>query len=100
MENNKKEAVYAIIKNVIESYSIEIGKIISNVTNETRLVGASSLFDSSDLVQIIVEVEDRINSKFNTDLTLTDEKAMSRSTSPFINVETFARFITERLDEE
>ena len=51
----------------------------------------------SDLVQIIVEVEDKINQVFNTDITLTDEKAMSRTTSPFVNIRTLVNFLVENL---
>jgi hypothetical protein len=100
MQSITKEEVFEIVSDVIKSYSIEINSEIKNINHDTRLIGISSQFDSSDLVQIIVEVEDRINSVCNSEITLTDEKAMSRTTSPFINVETFVRFIKEKLDEK
>jgi acyl carrier protein len=100
MENYKKEEIFELVKNVIISYSNEIDKKINDVNYGTRLIGSTSQLDSSDLVQIIVEVEDLINLKFGTDLTLTDEKAMSRTTSPFINIETFVSFINEKLNEK
>lgn len=94
---NPKNIVYFIVSEVITSYSLEVNKNIEFNENTTRLIGNTSPFDSSDLVQLIVEIEDRINEKFGTDITLTDEKAMSRSTSPFSTVETLVNFIIEKL---
>ena len=100
MENYKKEEIFDLVRNVIISYSNEVDKKINDVNYETRLIGSSSQLDSSDLVQIIVEVEDIVNTKYGSELTLTDEKAMSRTTSPFINIETFVSFINEKLNEK
>jgi acyl carrier protein len=97
MSIEKYEKCKIIVIDTITNYSNEIGKPIGMINEITRLLGSSSSFDSSDLIQIIVEIEDKINLEFNTDITLTDEKAMSRSTSPFINVETLTKFIIENL---
>ena len=96
--DNKKEICLEIVVNAISDYCKEIGKSNEEINESTRLIGASSPFDSSDLVQLIVEIEDRINDRFETSLTFTDEKAMSRSTSPFINVGSLVKFIIEILD--
>jgi acyl carrier protein len=98
MNIEKQEKCKSIVIETIVSYSIEIGKNPGAVDENTRLLGSSSSFDSSDLIQIIVEIEDKINIEFNTEITLTDEKAMSRSTSPFINVGTLTKFIIENLN--
>ena len=97
MSTEKYEKCKIIVIETIINYSNEIGKPLGVVDENTRLIGSTSSFDSSDLIQIIVEIEDKINLEFNTDITLTDEKAMSRSTSPFINVETLTKFIIENL---
>ena len=97
MSTEKYEKCKIIVIETIINYSNEICKPLGVVDENTRLIGSTSSFDSSDLIQIIVEIEDKINLEFNTDITLTDEKAMSRSTSPFINVETLTKFIIENL---
>jgi acyl carrier protein len=96
MEKNYTDCLKIVI-NVIADYAKEVSLTFDKLDENTRLIGSSSEFDSSDLVQIIVEVEDKINQVFNTDITLTDEKAMSRTTSPFVNVGTLVKFIVENL---
>ena len=97
MSIEKYEKCKIIVIETISNYSIEIRKNLEVVDENTRLLGSASCFDSSDLIQIIVEIEDKINLEFNAEITLTDEKAMSRSTSPFINVGALSKFIIENL---
>jgi acyl carrier protein len=96
MEKNYTDCLEIVI-NVIADYAKEVSITLHKLDENTRLIGSSSDFDSSDLVQIIVEVEDKINQVFNTDITLTDEKAMSRTTSPFVNIRTLVNFLVENL---
>ena len=96
MEKNYINCLKIVI-DVITDYAKEVNIIFEKLDENTRLIGSSSEFDSSDLVQIIVEIEDKINQEFNTDITLTDEKAMSRTTSPFVNIGTLVNFIVDNL---
>ena len=86
-----------IVTEVISDYAKELNINFEKVDENTRLIGSSSEFDSSDLIQSVVEIEDQSNQKFHTDITLTDEKAMSRTTSPFINIGTLVNFLVENL---
>ena len=72
---------------------------ISNVNLDTRLIGSSGVFDSMDLVSFIVELEESIEEEFDIEISLADEKAMSRRTSPFISVTTLSTYIIERINE-
>jgi acyl carrier protein len=93
----KYEKCKNIVIQIVTDYSNEIEKKLEFVDENTRLIGSSSPFDSSDLIQIIVEIEENINHEFGVDLTLTDEKAMSRTTSPFISVGSLINFIIENI---
>jgi hypothetical protein len=97
MNLEKYEKCKLIVIDIVFNYSKQIGVESYLINEKTRLIGANSIFDSSDLIQIIVEIEDKINSEFSSEVTLTDEKAMSRSTSPFLNIETLTTFIIENL---
>lgn len=84
----------------IETYCAENTIDVEKIDSSTRLMGSGGLFDSLDLVNFIVEVEEVLQDDFDIEVTLTDERAMSRRTSPFINAETLANFIVEHIDEK
>jgi len=65
----------------------------------TNLYGANSPLDSLGLVNLIVGVEDRVNAKFESGISIADEKAMSQVRSPFKTVETLADYIVLLLNE-
>lgn len=65
-----------------------------------RLFGEQGAFDSLGLVQVILEVEDRIESRYGVRLTLASEQAMSRRSSPFRSVASLAEFALELLSAE
>jgi acyl carrier protein len=96
MEKNYNNC-FEIVINVITEYAKEVNITFQKLDENTRLIGSSSEFDSSDLVQIIVEIEDKINKQFNTEITLTDENAMSRTTSPFVNIGALVNFLVDNL---
>lgn len=65
------------------------------ITPETRLLGSSAVIDSMGLVNLIVEVEQRMSEEFGVSCTLADERAMSRQRSPFRSVGSFAEYAAE-----
>lgn len=69
------------------------------LTQSTRLFGSGGLFDSMDLVSFIVELEQALEDEIGVRISLTDEKAMSRRTSPFINPDSLSDFIFEHINE-
>lgn len=64
---------------------------------QTALFGRSGIFDSLGLVGFLVAVEEAIEDKVNMVVSLTSDKALSRSTSPFSSVEALTQFIEEEL---
>lgn len=78
-------------------------KILTNneiTDTKTRLFGSNdAIFDSVGLVGFLIELEEQIYADFGKNITLADAKAMSRATSPFINVSTLAKYIKSCLDE-
>jgi acyl carrier protein len=61
---------------------------------ETRLIGQKAVLDSLGLVTLIVDIEDRLQSDYGMSVTLADDRAMSRATSPFLTVESLAGYIS------
>jgi D-alanine--poly(phosphoribitol) ligase subunit 2 len=69
-------------------------------SENTALFGDNSVLKSLELVSFIVLVEERINEKLEFGITLTSERAMSRSSTPFRTTGTLAEFVKELLNEE
>ena len=58
----------------------------ATLSEETVLVGTDAVLDSLGVVQLIVEVEGRVESRHGISVTLANDKAMSARNSPFRTV--------------
>lgn len=61
--------------------------------------GAGGALDSLGLVNFLADLEYRIAEEYGRELVLASERAMSRSRSPFRDVDTLAAYIVELLNE-
>lgn len=94
------EKVYSVVMNTIGEFNEEIEtKIDVSKGKETELFGGKSSLDSLELVNLIITIEQNIADEFDKNITITSEKAMSRSVSPFKSVETLTNYIEELLNE-
>ena len=94
MEEKIKISLLKLLKNFINENEIDLDKDIV-VDEKTRLIGTSSVFDSMELVQFIVDVESLLDDEFDIEIELASEKAMSRRNSPFISINTLTKFIVD-----
>ena len=65
--------------------------------DEEPLFGADAKLDSMQIVSFVADVEEVINEKFSTQIILADERALSRSKSPFRHLSALAEYVAERL---
>ena len=65
----------------------------------TALFGVDAAIDSLSLVSLIVDIEAALNSDYNLSLSLTDDRAMTRTTSPFTDVQSLKTYIIELVSE-
>lgn len=65
------------------------------VDKNTILFGNDSKIDSLSLVSVIVDLEGIFSDEFGIDISLTDDRAMTRAISPFDNVESLVDYIHE-----
>lgn len=91
-----EDIVYPVVDDMRES--IEHPELLEK-SPDTRLIGQDAAFDSVALVSFIVAVENRIEDELDVSLTIADEKAMSRKSSPFLTLGTLAGYIKELLEE-
>ena len=62
-------------------------------TETTVILGSDGKLDSLGLVNLIVSLEEAINDTLDIEITLADERAMSRESSPFKTVASLADYI-------
>ena len=74
----------------------ELGKPeLIQADEQTRLFGETAALDSIGLVTLIADLEEDIRVATGKNVTLADETAMSRLTSPFRRVDLLAVYVVE-----
>ncbi len=64
---------------------------------DVPLYGAGGRLESLDFVTLIMEVEEKINLEFGTDITIADENLLSKEKSPFSTLRTLIEYLDELL---
>jgi acyl carrier protein len=97
---SKTDKVFEIMldafKEIAEQNSeIEIKKYDDNLI----LFGAGATIDSLTLVSLIVDLESKISEEFSCEISLTDDRAMTREISPFDTFGSLKSYIEELVSE-
>ena len=71
-----------------------------DANEKTRLFGARSALDSINLVNLIADLEERLNDDFDVEITLADQTAMSQTNSPFRRVGSCVDYIMKLISEQ
>jgi len=67
---------------------------------DAPVYGAGGKLESLDIVTLIMEVEEKINAEFGTDITIADENLLSKQKSPFSTIGTLIDYLEETLKED
>tara|TARA_B100000795_G_scaffold267282_1_gene251824 strand:+ start:89 stop:382 length:294 start_codon:yes stop_codon:yes gene_type:complete len=86
-----------IIKFLEEFLKEELEESIE-LSLDSRLFGGGGPLDSMALVNLVVDLEELIEDDYGKTITLADEKAMSRRTSPFSRVQNLIDYVQEQLN--
>jgi acyl carrier protein len=70
-----------------------------NVSHETMLFGRGSSIDSMSLVSVIVDLESYFLDEHDIEVSITDDRAMTREISPFDNVKNLVDYLYELINE-
>lgn len=87
--------VYASIEAINELRENKADKL--ELQEDTPLFGRESKLDSLGLVTLVIDVEQRLANEFHAEVSLTDEKAMSQTRSPFRDVKSLVDYISSLL---
>jgi len=92
------DSIRVLILRRLTLLGAELGKPeLGQATDDTHLLGGQSPLDSIGLVTLIADLEGDIQREFGKSVTLADEKAMSRTLSPFRKVGTLVEYVDEKL---
>lgn len=95
---NSTSRVRIIVVKRLALLGAELGRPeLGQATDETHLLGGQSSIDSIGLVTLIADLEGDIQREFGKSVTLADEKAMSRTLSPFRKVGTLIQYIEDKV---
>ena len=90
---NREKALTLVLRR-LAALGRELGKpALEQADASTRLFGEATALDSIGLVTLIADLEEDIRVATGKTVTLADEKAMSRLTSPFRTVDHLADHI-------
>src|SRR5437588_12200501 len=67
---------------------------------DAPLYGAEGKLESLDFVTLIMEVEEKINAEFGTNITIADENLLSKQKSPFSTLATLIEYLDETLKQD
>src|SRR5437879_9779474 len=67
---------------------------------DAPLYGGGGKLESLDFVTLVMEVEEKINAEFGTDITIADEHLLSKEQSPFSSVRTLIEYLEEVLKQD
>lgn len=96
----ERKQAYDIVLESLQEVFVQSGLTApAAVTEDTVLVGADAVLDSLGVVQLIVEVEQRVESNHGVSVTLANDKAMSAKNSPFRTVGVLANHVIATAQE-
>jgi acyl carrier protein len=91
-----KEKVEEIVFNIIRNNTQDLN--IGSINYDTLLLSEGSAIDSMAIVSIVVDLESELTDAFQKEISLSDDKAMSRKISPYDNVKNLIEYIIELLN--
>ena len=92
---NKQKIKNVIIESISEINNQLPDKIDINAPGTVHLYGGNGKLDSLGLVNLLVAIEQNLEDKFDINVTIADEKAMSQKSSPFKTVNTLLEYLNK-----
>ena len=94
------ERVSKAVFNAVDELNTQLPAGVSvEKSLDAPLYGAGGKLESLDFVTLIMEVEEKINAEFGTDITIADENLLSKEKSPFSSLGTLIEYLQDLLKE-
>lgn len=97
---NRSELMDLIVTTLHDLLAGDPARADVSIEEGTRLYGPEGLLDSLRLVSLVLDLEQEINDRLDTAITIADSRAMSQQRSPFRTVGSLADYIVGLLASE
>lgn len=97
---NRSELMDLIVTTLHDLLASDPARAELPIDEGTRLYGPEGLLDSLRLVSLVLDLEQEINDRLDTAITIADSRAMSQQRSPFRSVGSLADYIVSLLASE
>jgi len=87
-----KDDLLELVAETVRSYRVTMQDSAAPIAADTPLFGADGVLDSIGLVSVVVELEQKVSELAGRDVSLMNDRALSRSRSPFRTVRTLAEY--------
>ncbi|AZC18582.1 hypothetical protein [Pseudomonas sp. CMR5c] len=84
-------------QSLAESIASQSNDLSVDDMSKVTIYGVDGLFDSLQLVTLMMRIEELIADKYDLSVSLTSDRAISRKVSPFQNPSTLVEFIMEEI---
>jgi acyl carrier protein len=95
----KLEAILALVLETVRDYRLAMKMDGEMIEPDTTLFGSGGALDSIGLVSVVIELEQRLSDLSGQDVTLMNDRAMSRSHNPFRTPRALAEYAYGQLSE-
>ena len=92
---NATQLVTESLKSILDSK----GEQLQSLSAETKLFGEGSVIDSLDLVNVVVEIEEKVLENTGKEISLVDEQSVLEGADSFTTIGTMANLVIERVGE-
>jgi len=86
-----------LIAEAVSAYRVSMRAGDGTVGPDSPLFGEDGVLDSIGLVSIVVELEQRLSDRAGREVSLMNDRALSRTKSPFRTVRSLAEYAEEQL---
>ena len=95
---DREDKVLSIIYHVIDELNLNYSSDKIQKKLEAKLTGEGGILDSLGLVELLVQIEEKLYTEFQISLNLSDTKRLSSVLNPFLTVGTLKDHILHQLE--
>ncbi len=92
-----QNALVDLIAKTVRDYCVSMRGADGPIGPDTALFGPDGALDSIGLVSIVVELEQTLSDREGQEISLMNDRALSRTRSPFRTVRSLAEYALEQL---